>query len=57
MKNQEFSLGDIVRLKSGGPWLTIAKMELETDSVEVVWFDNDESLHRGVVSLSSLKKE
>ncbi|MDT0620865.1 YodC family protein [Croceitalea vernalis] len=50
---QKFTKGDVVRLKSGGPIMTIEKYKLETgwdyskESDHVVvctWFDNDGKL-------------
>jgi len=37
----KFSTGDIVRLKSGGPWTTVTKDKVEAGSkfVQVSWFD------------------
>lgn len=37
----KFSIGDIVRLKSGGPWTTVTKDKPEAGSkfVQVSWFE------------------
>lgn len=37
----KFSLGDVVRLKSGGPWTTVTKdkPEIGNKFVQVTWFD------------------
>lgn len=35
-----FKLGDVVRLKSGGPSMTIS-LVLSNNAVECVWFPND----------------
>ncbi|MBF0169404.1 MAG: DUF2158 domain-containing protein [Alphaproteobacteria bacterium] len=39
-----FSVGDTVRLKSGGPVMTIEKME--NDRIFCVWFDSKNELQR-----------
>jgi uncharacterized protein YodC (DUF2158 family) len=37
----KFTIGDIVRLKSGGPWTTVTKDKPEAGSkfVQISWFD------------------
>jgi uncharacterized protein YodC (DUF2158 family) len=40
MENKiEFEVGETVRLKSGGPLLTVSKL-LENEQVECVWFND-----------------
>jgi uncharacterized protein YodC (DUF2158 family) len=44
-----FSLGEIVRLKSGGPKMTISHFIKSTTHIQMVcctWFDVDNILHR-----------
>lgn len=35
----ELQIGDVVKLKSGGPWMTVYK--IEGDDVSCIWFPND----------------
>ena len=35
--NQEFKIGDIVKLKSGGPLMTVARCDV-AKKVECMWF-------------------
>jgi len=39
--NQKLEIGDVVRLKSGGPKMTVAKPEDEQGQVKCVWFVGD----------------
>ena len=41
MTNQEFNIGDIVWLKSGGPAMTV-KGENKNDDILCTWFANNE---------------
>jgi uncharacterized protein YodC (DUF2158 family) len=47
-----FSEGDIVQLKSGGPDMTIKKINV--DSVLCVWFDKDNVHQKEYFNISSL---
>jgi uncharacterized protein YodC (DUF2158 family) len=40
--NEGFVVGDVVRLKSGGPLMTVAR--IEEPAVYTVWFDGDKKL-------------
>lgn len=42
MNEQQFKLGDIARLKSGGPPMTVNYISDKRESVECVWFDDKE---------------
>lgn len=44
MASIKFSNGDVVRLKSGGPWATVTKDKPEAGSkfVQMSWFDGSE---------------
>ncbi len=53
MSDFNFSSGDIVVLKSGGPPMTVETVE--NDWVEVVWFINND-LKRGSFSSATLRK-
>ncbi len=35
----ELQIGDVVKLKSGGPWMTVYK--IEGDAISCIWFPND----------------
>jgi uncharacterized protein YodC (DUF2158 family) len=39
MSEEEFKIGDVVELKSGGPAMTIIKIAAE-DQVEATWFND-----------------
>ena len=40
MTDQKFKTGDVVKLKSGGPIMTVTNVA-GTDAVNCVWFDNN----------------
>ncbi len=49
MANRTFKVGDVVRLKSGGPWMTVDELTTQAvggePSVSVVWFEGSEQRH------------
>lgn len=47
MGEQEYKIGDVVRLKSGGPAMTI--IEVEGTSLTCLWFAEDKSILRAVL--------
>ena len=55
-----FMVGDVVRLKSGGPELTIHSLRGLSDHVEVAWFDggkiNFVIVHRFALTLVKSEK-
>lgn len=54
----KFSVGDVVRLRSEGPWMTVSKDRPEAGSkfAEVVWFDGS-SLKREVLAKDTLEHD
>lgn len=59
MAEENIGPGDTVRLKSGGPLMTVSKVSNTTSGVRSAWcewFINNK-LEKGVFSLSSLDKE
>lgn len=57
---EEFKSGDTVRLKSGGPIMTIESIKLQGGVSRVpysaicIWFDDKNTLTRGVFKLDNL---
>ena len=51
---EEFVVGDVVQLKSGGSWMTIEK--LNRDGVSCVWFEG-ENLNRDSFSSDDLQRQ
>jgi len=53
-----FNVGDKVQLKSGGPFMTVESVETfgNSDTVECVWFNNDDESHRESLPAAALKK-
>ena len=50
-----FEVGDVVTLRSGGPWMTVA--QLNGSEIGCVWFDGSgESLRREYFPAECLKK-
>ena len=41
----KFKIGDLVRLKSGGPIMTINTHSFETSLRQCVWFGEDDQIH------------
>lgn len=54
----KFPVGDVVRLRSGGPWMTVSKDRPEAGSkfVEAVWFDGT-ALRREVLPKDALEHD
>jgi len=40
----DFKLGDVVRLKSGGPWMTITYISQRDRTATCTWFIKDEEV-------------
>lgn len=55
MANEKFEPGDVVSLKSGGPRMTIAK--IEGLSVLCEWFADDQQPQSRAFAVTSLKLE
>ncbi len=55
MANEKFEPGDVVSLKSGGPRMTVAK--LEGQSVLCEWFADDQRPQSHAFNATSLKLE
>lgn len=56
METNILKQGDIVKLKSGGPVMTLSKIE-QGNTVICQWFDNDNKLHTDRFRLESLEKQ
>lgn len=54
MSDQEFKKGDVVRLKSGGPKMTVVNTP-NGNLVECMWFDSKNERQSNEFSLDSLK--
>ena len=54
MSNQ-FKIGDRVKLKSGGPVLTVNRLATDGDVVEVIWFEGA-NIKNTWVSIDALEK-
>lgn len=57
MSNTQRALevGDVVKLNSGGPWMTIIQVA-SPRTVKVAWFTNDLSLRVAEVTINSLTR-
>lgn len=55
MANEHIQEGDRVRLKSGGPAMTVTKLEND-QKVWVQWFDQKQDLKSGVFPTHALEK-
>lgn len=54
MTNQKFKTGDVVQLKSGGPWMTV--VGVEDGEVSCTWFDKDNLLKSNEFDEETLNK-
>lgn len=45
MESTSFEIGEIVVLKSGGPYMTVSAIDPATQLLECIWFDEDELKH------------
>jgi uncharacterized protein YodC (DUF2158 family) len=52
-KNNDFKTGDIVRLKSGGPDMTVSQRAINPDTIHCQWFSG-KKLEAGIFKLESL---
>lgn len=50
-QNKSFKNGDIVRLKSGGPWMTINELYNNDKYARCIWFDKDQKLQEETFSV------
>lgn len=48
-------VGDVVKLKSGGPLMTVLQVA-SPQTVKVVWFDSDVSLRTAEVTINSVTR-
>jgi uncharacterized protein YodC (DUF2158 family) len=55
MATGPFGVGDVVRLKSGGPAMTIDSFDEDGDAV-CVWFDSDMKHQSRVFTIGTLEK-
>jgi uncharacterized protein YodC (DUF2158 family) len=59
-QNSEFKVGDTVRLKSGGPLMTVSrliKMNIGPDQIETIWFDDRGKETSGKYKSETLKAD
>jgi uncharacterized protein YodC (DUF2158 family) len=53
----KFQIGEVVRLISGGPTMTVKIQPEPTDEyIDTVWFDDAKNLHRDSFSPKTLEK-
>jgi uncharacterized protein YodC (DUF2158 family) len=53
----KFQIGEVVRLNSGGPTMTVQIQPEPTDEyISTAWFDTAQNLHRGSFSPETLEK-
>jgi uncharacterized protein YodC (DUF2158 family) len=51
---RQITVGDVVRLKSGGPKMTVVGQQGFSTAVEVIWFDTDDRIYRATVGVQAL---
>ena len=54
MKDDLMEIGDIVRLKSGGPKMTIVSID-ESAGASCTWFDRNGKRHESVFALATVE--
>ena len=47
-------IGDVVQLKSGGPWMTVRSVEDDEESCRTIWFSEHEHLHSDCFPIACL---
>ena len=52
---QIYAAGDVLRLKSGGPKMTVLDMD-GADSVSVSWFDRNGKLHKDSFTVAMVER-
>ena len=55
MNQQEFKIGDVVQLKSGGPTMTVANVSGDSGTVVCHWFDDHGQLKKATLVSESVK--
>ncbi|KFF16768.1 YodC family protein [Flavobacterium hydatis] len=55
--NQSFKEGETVRLKSGGPLMTISRIDKENNLANCEWFDSKKEFRAADFYLTSLKHD
>lgn len=53
VSQRALEVGDVVKIKSGGPAMTVLQVA-SPQTVKVVWFDNQQSLRTAEVTINSL---
>lgn len=52
-EDDDISIGDVVRLKSGGPQMTV--IDLGTTLATLIWFDDDQGFHEACIPTQFLE--
>ena len=55
MEKNHFEAGDVVVIKSGGPYMTITRLDEVKQLLECIWFDKTEGKHHDYFPLSALE--
>ncbi|AQS50573.1 hypothetical protein PAEH1_01600 [Paenalcaligenes hominis] len=55
-KKEMFQIGDVVKLNSGGPAMTITQLGLTHGRVECAWFDLEGTIHTAFIHAKALQK-
>lgn len=54
-KYEMFQIGDVVRLNSGGPTMTVTQIGLTHGRVECAWFDGDANFKTAFIHSKALQ--